>query len=285
MDFRHACLLPVFLPLSWLGASACEPDVGDSDKGRAEQKLVLLERMTDRSAPAKRVADIGSESARELLDKARGEAANARAKFIEKCYGEASDLAAEGLVTASAAFRADANSNAAEVTQYRGLWRRAQSLLETLESQGEDVSGLNEAELIAMQRQLARAERLALEGEHQKATTLLAPVADRLERRLFDVFDKRTLVYTREFKNPSEEYAYLLENFRGYRLLLGGDRVSIGSAPGSAEAVAAMLAEADVLVERSKNEMSRERWGDAVRTMRQAIKTCEQASRISGIQF
>jgi hypothetical protein len=285
MASRLACLPLMLLFASRLGVTACEPDIGKTEKSSAQQKIVLLERMISSSEPAQRVMNIGSESAKALLDKARNEAADARTLFGQDCYEEASRLAAQGLATASTAFRGAASPDAAEVDEYERLLRQTRSLLDTIEKQGEAVSGLDAATLGGMQRQLARAEQLALVGQHDSASSLLVPIADRLERRLFDVFDRQTLTYARTHSSPAEEYAYLAENYRGYRLLLESHRPSQAGIRGNEAAVAALLSDAESLVKLAEAEKSRERWAEAISALQQAIEHCERASRISGLQF
>jgi len=257
----------------------CNPDDVELEKNSAEQKIVLLLRMATASMPARRITESGSAEAKGLLDKARDEAAEAKSAFEQGCYAQASTFAAAGLNTASAAFRSGSDTNAAEANKYGDLQRRVSSLLDAAEKQDDKALGVSVEEVTGMRRQLARAEQLALQGEHTEAIPLLAPIADRLERRLVDMFDKRTLVYSKDFASPAEEYAYLAEYYRGYRLLLDSH------ATRDMQAMADVLLVAEESFNGAKTSASHEQWADALEAVRRAIEHCERASRVAGIYY
>lgn len=128
-----------------------------------------------------------------------------------------------------------------------------------------------------MRRQIARAEQLATQGEHTQAIPLIAPIADRLERRLMDMFDKKTLFYSKEFASAAEEHGYLVEHYRGCRLLLDSRAMH------EAQTLAAALIAAEKSVIDAERAASSGKWDDAVRAMQHAIEQCEQATRFAGI--
>lgn len=130
-----------------------------------------------------------------------------------------------------------------------------------------------------MHRQLMRAEQLALQGQHGEAIPLLAPIADRLERRLIDMFDKRTLVYSKDFAGPAEEYAYLVEYYRGCRLLLDGH------ATRDTQAMTDVLKLAEDSFNGAGTAAAQDQWDEALGAVRRAIEQCDRASRIAGIYY
>jgi hypothetical protein len=262
-----------------MATTDCGPEDRSLDKKPAEQKILLLERMTTDSVPARRVAESGSEEAKLLLGKARIVGSDARSAFEQGCFTRASTLAAAGLGTASAAFRSGSETNAAGANTYEDLRRRVASLLDTTEKQDAELSGVSAEEVAGMYRQLARAEQLAAQGQYAEAAPLLAPIADRLERRLIDMFDNKTLVYAKDFASPADKYAYLVEYYRGYRLLLDGH------AARGEQALAGLLKSAEESFVDAERAATQSQWEGAIPAMQQAIELCARAARISGIYY
>ena len=255
----------------------CDADNDDLEKTRAEQKIILVKRISSVSAPALRVAETGTQDAKTLLEKARAEVVEAESAFDLGCYTKASTLAGAGLMTASESFRSGSEASSAETNKYKNLQRRVSSLLDTVEKQDVELSGISAEEVVRMSSQIARAEQLASQGEHAQAIPLLAPIADRLERRLIYIFDKKTLFYAREFAGPAEEYAYLVEHYRGYRLLLDSQETR------ELEAMADVLKTADGSFNDATTAASNGKWDDAVNAVQHAIEQCERALHIASI--
>jgi len=243
------------------------------EKKQAEQKIVLLERMTTDSMPAIRVRDSGSDEGRRLLSKAQEEAADARRAFESGCFSDASRLAAGGLQSASLAFRAAGESSEVARRDFQSMYNRAESVLDTISKQPEDSIGIKSAELAGMRRQLERAQALALQGAYADATPLLKPVIDRLERRLIDMFHQETLIYRRDFSHPSEEYDYLAEQYRGYTLLL--------ETRANGRAREALIAASEFATSASREAANRN-WTTAIAAMEDAIGHCERAVMLAG---
>lgn len=260
-----------------LAAGHCHSGDASVERAPAEQKLLLLERMASDSAPAQRIGQSGTAQARALLNEARHAASEARAAFSQDCFLEAAAHATAGLGAASRAFRSGTGSDEAETQRYQALHRSASSLLATVEQQDEQISSISAAEIADMRRQIARAEQLASSGQPVLAERQLLPIEDRLRRRLLDIFDNKTVVYSKQFSSPEEEYAYLLEYYRGYRLLLDS------SATQSSEAVSDLLADAELHAGKAKAAASRHDWDEAIGTLQNAIDQCERVSRIAGI--
>ena len=258
-------------------ATDCDADDSDLEKTRAEQKIILVKRISSDSAPALRVAETGSQDAKKLLEKARAEVVDAESAFDLGCYERASTLAGAGLMTASAAFQSNSEASFAETNEYKNLRRRVSSLLDTAEKQDVELSGISAAEVAGINRQVARAEQLSSQGEHAQAIPLLVPIADRLERRLIDMFDKRTIFYSKEFTGPAEEYAYLVENYRGCRLLLDSQEAQ------GKESLADLLKIAEESFSDATAAASNSNWDDAIQAMQHAIEQCERASHIAKI--
>ena len=89
---------------------------------------------------------------------------------------------------------------------------------------------------------------------------------------MLDIFDKKTLVYTREFASPADEYAYLLEQCRGYKLLL--------SQSGSSQpAVAEHRDRAEAHHADAEEQANRENWAKAIEHMQRAVAEYDRAVR------
>jgi len=257
----------------------CTNASSNSAQHTAEQSIVLLRRMATDSAPSRRVFDEGSPEAKSLLAEATALAADAQRAYEAGCYDAALATAGEGLARATRAFRTDAGGTEAERKAFEALRGRAVGFLQTLEDQPVEVSGIDKSDFSGMQRQVTRADELALRGDFRAAAELLAPVADRLQRRIVDIFDRKTLVYAREFASPAEEYAYLAEQSRGYRMLLTG---STAGAAGAASATG-LIEQADIHREQAEAAAVKSEWDAAVLHMESAIEIYEKAVRAARI--
>lgn len=260
-----------------LAAGDCSPGDARLERAPAEQKLILLERLANDSAPAQRIEQSGSTQAKALLSEAQHAASEARAAFSRDCFSDAAAHATAGLGAASRAFRSGPGSDDVEALRYQALHRSTSGLLTTVERQGEQITSISAAEVADMRRQIARAEQLAASGQPLQAERQLLPIEDRLQRRLLDIFNNKTLVYQKQFASPAEEYAYLLEYYRGYRLLLGGSETR------SSETISHLLAEAELRADKAKSAATHANWDEALNEMQQAIEQCERISRIAGI--
>ncbi len=260
-----------------LAAGECSPGDAGMERAPAEQKLILLERLANNSEPAQRIGQSGSTQAKALLSEAQHQASEARAAYSQNCFSVAAAHATAGLGAASRAFRSGAKSDGAEMQRYQALHRSTSGLLTTVERQGEQITSISAAEIADMRRQIARAEQLASSGQPILAERQLRPIEDRLRRRLLDIFDNKTVVYSKQFASPAEEYAYLIEYYRGYRLLLDGGETR------NSETISGLLSEAALRADKARSAASRSNWDEALSEMQQAIEQCERISHVAGI--
>lgn len=278
-------LLLTCTPWSLAIAVECAVDGDQAQLGSAQQKIVLLQRMVTDSKPARRVLQSKDTDAMEALETARQSAVAAEEALDTGCVSKAAELASSGLNAASQAFKAVSTTKPNSQGQYEDLHSRTVTFMASLAEQPADKQGLAEDDFIGMQRQVSRAESLAVNGKYQEATDLLAPVADRLQRRLIEVLDQQTVVYEKTFAGPRDEYSYLLEQFRGYELLvrqvLEQRQPSYTSRRGFEDAskVAMQLkAEAEALAAVGQ-------WPEALPLMENAVQQYERVVRALGISY
>ena len=256
-----------------------------ADRGKAEQKIVLHERLVIDSDPARRVEASGNALARQSLADARAGIDQARAALDSGCAIDAAGIADEGLARASTAFRQVRNADTRLESEYRRLRDRARQSLQTISALPAESRGIDAVDMAGMTRQIDRADELAINGDYAQAARLMTPVADRLERRVVAIFDQRTLVYDRSFGGPEDEYRYLEEQYRGYRLLF--DR-ALPERPLSRSAAAAferLSAEASALADEASTLASNGDWEAALGAIEAAIEHSERALRTPGLGY
>lgn len=289
---RHlACtVLSVLLPLlltelAIAQAVDCTPGTDPGAIRQAEQKLVLLQRMVGTAGPAKRVDAGDNVDARAALEQARRDADRASLALDEGCATEAVSLATSGLSLASKAFALAKNNNADGGREFKDVHARTTSYLQSLESQPPDVRGIGDADITGMQRQIDRAEELAVGGNYQAATRLLQPVVDRLERRLVAIYDQKTVYYEKSFDGPEDEYAYVAQQYQGYQMVL--DRFAGSREPphSAKKMYDDLLASAADLASAAENHAQASDWDTALSEMQQAVTQCERAMRLIGIGY
>jgi len=280
-----ALLSTCFTETASADQNACIADNDATARRQAEQKVLLLERLVGETDPVQRVFESGQAEAVAAITAAREAVVQARRDLDAGCNIVATEAAIAGLNRASTAFKLARNQPSAGESDYLALHRRTSSFLAVLESQPIETQGIGAGDIVGMQRQLARAEELAVEGDYKQASKLLLPVIDRLERRLIAIFDQQTVYYEREFSGPEDEYNYLVEQYRGYQLLLdqitterqlpfntrAGYNQARQDAAGLDDAAAQLAAVGDLQA--------------ALKTMTNALAKCEQALRLSGIRY
>lgn len=263
----------------------CTPDTDPAVIKQAEQKLVLLLRMVGDTGPAKRVNESGNAEAQFALAEARDNAARASALLDEGCGAESVELSTSGLGRASKAFSLARNRDPQGDTAYRAVLDRTTSFLQTLELQPDEARGISSADISGMHRQVERADELAINGNYQAAADLLKPVVDRLERRLAAIYDQQTVVYEKTFEGPADEYEYLMQQFRGYRMLMeqyGGDLQPPHSAR---QAYDKFLKSAADLADSAEMHAQLSEWDLALEQMREAVTSYERAMKLIGIGY
>jgi hypothetical protein len=189
------------------------------------------------------------------------------------------------LSLASKAFALAKNSGADGGREFKEVHARTTSYLQSLESQPPDVRGIGDADITGMQRQIGRAEELAVAGNYQAATRLLQPVVDRLERRLVAIYDQKTVYYEKSFAGPEDEYTYVAQQYQGYQMVL--DRFAGSREPphSAKKMYDDLLASAADLARAAENHAEASDWDTALSEMQQAVTQCERAMRLIGIGY
>jgi hypothetical protein len=247
----------------WSGAWAADCDGEDQGKARqVGQKLDLLARLLDDSEPVRRAQREGNEEA----------------------LAKASSLSSSGLKLATTAFRKSPNASKGQAREtYEGALQLSTSFLLSLEAQPEDLRGLSAEDLVGIERQIERAESMASSGSFAEAAQLLAPVNDRLQRRLAALLNNKTLYYEKNFATLAEEYAYYKEQYEGYLMLLKtGQREASYSARNR---VTALLDSAATLYEDAEASAAAESWDNAIVKIQDAVSHSEKAVRASGYTY
>ena len=268
-----------------LGARAADCDGEDQSKApQVAQKLDLLARLLDDSEPVRRAQREGNEAALAKIEEARQSLAEARAALNGGCVADASSLSSSGLKLATTAFRKSPNSSKEQTREtYEGALQLSTSFLLSLEAQPEDLRGLNAEDLVGIERQIERAESMASSGNFAEAAQLLAPVNDRLQRRLAALLNNKTLYYEKNFATRAEEYAYYKEQYEGYLMLLKtGQKEASYSARNR---VTVLLDSAATLYKDAETDAVAESWDTAIVKMQDAVSHSEQAVRASGYTY
>jgi hypothetical protein len=137
--------------------------------------------------------------------------------------------------------------------------------------------------MVGIERQIERAESLASSGNYAEAVRLLAPVNDRLQRRLAAILSNKTLYYEKDFTSGADEYAYYKEQYEGYVMLM---RTGQKQPPYSArDRVKSLLGNASGLYQEAEVSAATESWDDAIVKMQDAVSHVEQAVRASGFTY
>ena len=279
---RGAPMLAAVLAVAGANAADCEPG-STSQALQAEQKIRLLERLTSNSEPLRRLRESGDEVALATMDNALAIMASAQQAIADGCQAEAAALSNEALRLATEAFRTSSTPDRDARELFDVEIERARSFLASLEGRSEEETGLDETAMAGIQRQVRNAVTMANSGSVDKARQLLLPVNDRLQRRLLEMFDQRTIYYKHEFATPADEFAYLEQQFDGYMLLLrSGDKETPYSAR---QRVADMMDNAERRRETALAHATGGAWGEAIAAMNAALEHCEQAIRANGYSF
>ncbi|MDH5617538.1 MAG: hypothetical protein OEZ11_02765 [Gammaproteobacteria bacterium] len=279
------CLAVLLFLAVWSGARAAGCTGEDQGKAlQVAQKLDLLERLLDDSEPLRRAEQEGNETALANIEKARRSMAEARAALNDGCITEASALSSSGLKLATTAFRKSPDSSKSRTREtYERALQLATSFLLSLEAQPEELRGVSAEDLVGIERQIERAESLASSGNFGEALRLLAPVNDRLQRRLAAILDSKTLYYEKNFASRADEYSYYKDQYEGYLMLLRSAQVEPSySAQGR---VSALLDRAEILFNDAEANAAAESWDIAIVQIQDAVNQSEQAVRASGYTY
>jgi hypothetical protein len=275
------------LLLLGVSSGAWAADCNGEDQGKAPQvaqKLDLLARLLDDSEPVRRAQREGNEAALLKIEEARQSLADARAALDGGCVADASSLSSSGLKLATTAFRKSPNPSKEQVREsYEAALQLSTTFLLSVEAQPEDLRGLNADDLVGIERQIERAEATASSGNFAEAARLLAPVNDRLQRRLAALLNNKTLYYEKNFATRADEYAYYKEQYEGYLMLLKtGQKEASYSARNR---VAVLLDSAANLYKDAETNAVAESWDTAIVKMQDAVSHSEQAVRASGYTY
>jgi len=274
------------LLLSSLGAAAQAADC-DEDQSKAqqvEQKLNLLARLLDDSEPLRRAQQEGNVDALAKIDEAQQSLADARTALSSGCMADASALSSSGLKLATTAFRTSPKVSTRQLREtYEAALQSTTTFLLSLESQPEELRGISAEDLVGIERQVGRAEALAADGNFAEAARLLAPVNDRLQRRIADILNNKTLYYEKNFATQADEYAYYKEHYEGFLLLLrtGQEQVAYSAR----NRMDSLLVSAASLSGKADESAAAGAWSDAISKMQEAIDLCEKAMKVTGYSF
>ena len=270
--------------LAVAGANATECDPGSAGQmSQAQQKIRLLERLTQNSEPLQRLQNNGDEAALAVVDNAVAIMASAQQALADGCSTDAASLANEALRLVTEAFRSTSAPSGPSLDEFKDELQRVRSFLESLEGRPDSETGLDASALAGIERQLQKAESVAASGSVAEARQLLLPVSDRLQRRVVEMFDQRTIYYENEFASPAEEFAYLEQQVDGYMLLLtSNDKATPYSAR---QRVADMLDKAGRVRAQARSHEIAGELEDAIEKMNEAVGYCEQAMRAKGYAF
>jgi len=266
-------------------AAECDEEVDATVRRQAEQKVVLLERLTGDTDPVRRVFDSGNADAIAAIEAARESAMLARQEVDAGCSANAGESVAQGLSQTSRAFALARSEAVVGEQEYQALHRRTTSFLQMLQSQPAELQGIAPADLSGIQRQVSRAELMAVDGEYGEASDELGPVADRLQRRLIAIFDQQTVYYEKEFAGPQDEYRYLAEQYRGYRMLLLQISEEKQLPFSGRQSYENALQNAASLNDSAVQLAGDGKWQAALVAMQDALKNCEKALRLTGVMY
>ena len=280
--YRGTSMLAALLAMATAGAADCEPGTA-KQAAQAEQKIRLLEKLTSDSEPLRRLQRSDDRAALATLDNAAAIMASAKKALADGCQADAARLSNEALRLVTEAFRSSSTSPTDAHAEFRNEHERAQAFLLSLRGRSADETGLDVEAIAGIERQLRNAESMAASGSVAEARKLLEPVNDRLQRRLLELFDQRTIYYEHEFATAQDEYAYLREQYDGYMmLLLDGGKVAPYSAR---KRVTSLLESASGLDVQAREYEGAQQWADAIAAMNAALEYCEQATRAMGYTY
>jgi len=274
----------IALTLSGAVADAADCSAEDNSKSsQVEQKIALLQRLVEDSEPLRRAERSGDPQALESIANARQALSGARKALQEGCVADASELSARGFKLMTTAFRSSGPSSRQVRDKFDAAMQQATTFMLALESQPKELLGLSHDDLKGLERQIDRAESLASDGAFEDALQLLLPVTDRLQRRLLEILNNKTVFYEKNFATPADEYSYLQEQYDGYLLLLqSGQKTTSYSAQSRVES---LLKKASLLREEADASAHAERWQDALASMQAALEDCERAIRATGYTY
>jgi len=276
--FLSAGLVPTY-------AAECDEDADATVRRQAEQKVVLLERLTGDTDPVRRVFASGNADAIAAIKAAREFAVLARQEVDTGCTVDAAKSVAQGLSQTTRAFALARSEAVVGEQDYQALHRRTTSFLQMLQSQPAELQGIAPTDLAGMQRQVTRAELMAVNGDYRDASDELRPVADRLQRRLIAIFDQQTVFYEKKFASPQDEYRYLAEQYRGYRMLLLQLSKEKPLPFSGRQAYENALQNAADLRDLAVQLAGDGEWQAALVTMQDALRDCEKALRLTGVMY
>ena len=239
-----------------------------SKTSQVAQKIMLLERLLTSSEPLRRAEASGEPAALEGIASARQTLAAAKQALDDECIMQASALSSDGLKAATAAFKAAEAPDRRHRDDYESAHQQVVTFMLSLESQPRELWGLSVDDFTGIERQIERAEMLASNGDFEEAAALLLPVNDRLQRRLFEIFNNKTVYYEKKFDTPADLYAYLKEQYSGYQMLLqSGQKTASYSA---VKRIESLLADAATQYDAAEVHAAAGRWADAITGMEAA---------------
>lgn len=279
---RGAPVLAAVLAVTGASAADCEPGT-PGQATQAQQKIRMLQKLTSDSEPLRRLQQAGDEAALATLDNAVAIMVSAQQALADGCQADALALSNEALRLVTGAFRSSSTVRRDAQLEFKAELDNVQSLFASLQGRPAGETGLDAESLAGIERQIRNAESLAASGSIDEARRLLAPVGDRLHRRLLEVFDQRTIFYEQDFETSADEFAYLQQQYDGYMMLFrSGDRQIPYSAR---QRVATLLESASGLHAKATAHKHEGEWDEAIAAMNAALEYCEHATRAMGYSY
>jgi hypothetical protein len=189
-----------------------------------ESKLTLIKRMLE-GPSAQRVHAADNSESLEKLIAAQAAYAEAVSAHDRQQIAKASYHADEVLRLGGQAIRkvVDLSPDTGQwAERYKDVHERVRAYRQAYVRALSDDSRTHSAAMRQEQldRLMVQAEKLARSGKYEQAVTRLSAVAAKLEVELVRLRHRQTLVHELKFDTEEEEYAYELERYRSYAMLL-----------------------------------------------------------------
>ncbi len=193
----------------------------DQTKSGLVQKRLALAESYLNSNTASRLSESGNDEARQFLDKAKQFLDQAKKDLKAGNLDQATENADQSLRAFSAAGAADTKSKKtkgqltgdnkairAEIDAYLQAFKSA------LAEKGPAMAGLLDQQQV--DGLLARADKLQASGDPKAADSALNEAKQLIVVALTKIRSNETVVYTREFQTPADEYRYEQERYQEY---------------------------------------------------------------------
>ena len=243
---QHAILISLFLTgcISGLSLAAAQGSVDDvavaARRALLNNKLMLLDRLANRSPSMQRIEQSDDAEAKQLLENARQAYQQANIFLTKNKFEQSGQFIDEGLRALSQAAQSVVDIRRQDDRfrrLYSDLKERVASFIKAFQAvvleKGTKAVDLLDQGMV--QELVAEAEDLAQAEHFKEANQRLVTAAGMLESALSRARDKETLVHALVFNSPEEEFAYELQRNDSYELLIKlmvSEETIVGSAQG-----------------------------------------------------